>query len=638
MLHKLLTTLLISFIGITVFGQHNIIPKPVSFEQNTDLFMLDQNVSIDIETEIPQIKTYVNEFKTFLNNAGSRIEYKNVEAATNQDKVIRIGLLDSPNEKLGEEGYTLEVKANEVSLQANKPKGIYNGLQTFRQLLPKEFESTEMQMGFGMIPGCKIVDYPQYSWRGIMLDVSRHFFKVEEVKAYIDVMARYKFNVLHWHLTDDEGWRIEIKSLPKLTEVGAWRVPRHGKFGDGRSYPKEGEEATEGGFYTQEQIRDIVAYAGRKNIMVIPEIDLPGHSMAALAAYPELSTKKEPKFVNPGATFAEWFADGTFKMNIENTVNPIDENVYAFVDKVMTEVAQLFPAEYIHMGGDECYHGFWEEDPEVQKFMRKKKIKDSHELQAYFVGRVQKIIESKGKKMIGWDEILDGGLSSNAAVMNWQGLERGVQASKNGNKVVFSPKVLTYIDYTQGDHSVELPIYLDLSLRKAYSFNPDVEGAVKENILGGQTNLWTEQIKTLRHAFYMTYPRAFATVESLWSPQESKDWDNFVQRTEHHFSRLANAGVKASTAVYDPIIKVKMVEGKLMAKVTSDIANTSLHYTIDNSFPDATTSKVEGEFEVPEGELSLRVINLRNGRPIGRMLSIQREELVRRAGIEKFQY
>src|SRR5690606_22194554 len=221
-----------------------------------------------------------------------------------------------------------------------------------------------------------------------------------------------------------EGWRIEIKALPKLTEVGAWRVERAGRFGDTRPAPAAGEKPTYGGFYTQEDIKDIVKYAAARNVRIVPEIDLPGHSMAILAAYPELSVKKEPKTVNPGAKFAEWFADGHFEMLIENTLNPADEKVYDFVDKVMTEVAALFPGEYIHMGGDECYHGYWEQSEEVQKFMKKNKLADMHALQSYFVGRVNKIIESKGKKMIGWDEILEGGdLPKNTAVMSWRGIK-----------------------------------------------------------------------------------------------------------------------------------------------------------------------------------------------------------------------
>ncbi|MCL4133396.1 UNVERIFIED_CONTAM: hypothetical protein GTU68_040589 [Idotea baltica] len=352
------------------------------------MFMLDNQVSIDLRTDDEDVKTYAVHFQEFLAQSGNKITFKSVAEPSRANRVISISLKASP--ELGGEGYELNVAENEISLTANKAAGIFNALQTLRQLLPKEFENKEEYgMGMGMVMGCKIKDYPRFGWRGLMLDVSRHFFSVEDVKAYLDKMAQYKMNVFHWHLTDDEGWRIEIKSLPKLTEVGAWRVPRHGRFGKDRPFPKEGEEATEGGFYTHEQIKDVIKYAAERNITIVPEIDVPGHSMAVLAAYPELSTLKEPKVVNPGGYFADWTGPH-FKMLIENTLNPADEKVYEFVDKVMTEVAELFPSQYIHMGGDECYHGYWEESPEVQKFMKKNDIKDTHGLQSYFVGRVQR--------------------------------------------------------------------------------------------------------------------------------------------------------------------------------------------------------------------------------------------------------
>jgi hexosaminidase len=464
-----------------------------------------------------------------------------------------------------------------------------------------------------------------------MLDVSRHFFTVEEVKAFIDQMARYKYNVFHWHLTDDEGWRIEIKSLPKLTEVGAWRVERHGRFGDGRPYPEPGEKATYGGFYTHDQIRDVVHYAAKRNITIVPEIDFPGHSMAALAAYPELSTRKEPKFVNPGSTFAEWYGNGTFKMLIENTLNPADEKVYEFVDKVFTEVASLFPGTFIHMGGDECYHGYWEEDPEVQKFMKKQGLKDSHELQSYFVKRVEQIISSKGKRMIGWDEIMEGGLAEGAAVMSWRGMEHGIEAARMGHDVVMTPTGYCYLDYTQGDHSVENPIYADLSLERTYSFEPLPEGVDARHILGGQGNLWTEVIPNLPFAFYMTYPRAFALSEVFWSPKEHRDWSDFMARTEAHFERYEAEQINVSRAVFDPIIKVSKEGENLICELKNSVPGTQIFYSVDNTYPARFGTQYSGPFEVPQGNLSLRAQTYRDGKPLGRELIIDRAVLERRA-------
>ena len=410
------------------YAQHSIIPIPVSYQTTDDVFKIDSQLNLYLQTNNIQVKQYTELFQKFLSNINIKTTIKNADGQNNTNKGVSISLNKNYNSELKNEGYVLVVNKNIIKITANKAAGIFNGFQTLKQLIPLKFNSTSNNNSSQIeITGCKIIDYPRFGWRGLMLDVSRHFFSVDEVKAYIDKMAQYKFNVFHWHLTDDEGWRIEIKSLPKLTEVGAWRVERHGRFGATRPYPKQNEKATYGGFYTQEQIKDIVNYATNRNITIVPEIDFPGHSMAALAAYPELSIRKESKFVNPGSKFAEWFGDGKFKMLIENTLNPVDEKVYNFIDKVFTEVAELFPGQYIHMGGDEAYHGYWEEDNSVQKFMKKNKIKDSHELQSYFVKRVEKIISSKGKKMIGWDEILEGGLADGAAVMSWRGKKGGIE-------------------------------------------------------------------------------------------------------------------------------------------------------------------------------------------------------------------
>ena len=608
-------SLFLLFLSFASFAQNNIIPAPVSFEPTDAMFMLDQQTAIDVQTDNEKVKRYAELFQAFLTQGGLQVPMKTVEAPDRMNKAIRVKII--PNADLGLEGYTLEVNENTIDLSANAPEGIFNGFQTLRQLLPRDFENTrDGAIGIGMIMGCKITDYPRFGWRGLMLDVSRHFVTVDEVKAYLDKMAQYKFNVFHWHLTDDEGWRIEIKSLPKLTEVGAWRVERYGRFGDTRPYPEEGEKATYGGFYTQEQIKDVVKYAADRNITIVPEIDMPGHSMAALAAYPELSVKKEPKFVNPGAKFAEWPGDGSFRMLIENTLNPIDEKVYDFVDQVMTEVAGLFPGEYIHMGGDEAYHGYWEDNAEIQKFMKKNKIANTHELQSYFVKRVEKIVSSKGKKMIGWDEILEGGLADGAAVMSWRGMEGGIEAAKMGHEVVMTPTTFAYLDYTQGDKSVENPIYANLSLEKTYSFEPVPEEVDPKFILGGQGNLWTEVIPNLPYAMYMTYPRAFALAEIFWSPKEKKDWNSFINRTEQHFTRFEAANINISKAVYEPIIHLKKEEGKLLCELENNVPNTTIYYTIDNTYPVNFGHQYMGTFEIPEGNLSLRTQTFRNGRPL----------------------
>jgi len=295
-------------------------------------------------------------------------------------------------------------------------------------------------------------------------------------------------------------------------------------------------------------------------------------------------------------------------------------------------IGKLFPGQYIHVGGDECYHGYWEKDANCQALMERENLKDAKELQSYFIKRVEKIISSKGKKMIGWDEILDGGLADGAAVMSWRGIEGGIKAAKMGHEVVMSPNTYAYFDYTQGDHSVEVPVYANLSLKKAYEFEPVPEGVDPKYILGGQANLWTEKVPTIQHAFYMTYPRAFATIESVWSPSQNKNWENFSFRVENHFKRFDTAEKPISKAVYDPIVKTKMNGEKMICTLSSELSNVDMYYTIDGSFPAKYSIKYTGPFEIPSGEITFRVVAYRNGVQIGRMLTISKELLKKRAG------
>ena len=630
---KILFLLLTS---LTTFAQNNIIPAPVSYEMSSSggmsMFMLDSRTSVDITDDNADAKKIAENFVNSLGfMGGQKPVFKKAEKPTAQDKAIIFTINKTPNAQLGNEGYTLDVTGETIKMTANKPAGLFYAIQTLRQLMPPQAENKEFSMGMFPIMGCKIVDYPRFGWRGLMLDVSRHFFTKEEVKSYIDLMSRYKLNTFHWHLTDDEGWRVEIKAFPKLTEIGAYRVVRNGGFGN-REAPKEGEPATYGGFYTQEDIKEVVAYANERNVTIIPEIDVPGHSMAVLAAYPELSTQKDLKrFVNPGMKFADWLGNGTFVMNIENTLNPSDEKVYEFLDKVFSEIAPLFPNKYIHMGGDEAYHGYWERDAGCQAFMKKNNLKNTHELQSYFVKRVEKIVNKKGKTLIGWDEILEGGLAPNATVMSWRGMKGGIEAAKQKHDVVMSPTTFAYLDYTQGDPSVEKPIYASLSLKKAYTFEPVPDSTDAKYILGGQGNLWTEQIQNYRHALYMTYPRAFAIAETTWSPKGKKDWDSFVNRTESHFQRFDIANLKISKAVYDAIVTTKRDGEKLICELNNDLKGVDIFYTTDDSFPDKFSPKYSTPIEVPTGPVTLKVATYRNGQPLGRMLSIPRVDLEKRA-------
>ncbi|WP_018619895.1 beta-N-acetylhexosaminidase [Spirosoma luteum] len=605
----------------------SLIPQPASVQPRTGVFSLTKSASIHYNKP---------EAQGVADMLGLRLNVPTgfgIAARPGKTGTIQLNLTDARQAELGDEGYTLNSSPKGVVITANRPAGLFYGMQTLLQLLPAAIESKTVvkTARTWTLPAVWIVDHPRFGWRGIMLDVSRHFFTKDEVKRYIDQLARLKYNTFHWHLTDDNGWRIEIKSLPKLTEVGAWRVARAGHFGD-RAEPKPGEPATYGGFYTQDDIRDVVAYAQARNVTIVPEIDVPGHSMAALAAYPELSCTKAIVSVNPGTSFSDWYGNGTFKMKVENTLNPSDEKVYEFLDKVFTEVAALFPNQYIHVGGDECYKGYWAQDPGCQALMKKLNIRHVEDLQGYFMGRVEKILTAKGKKLLGWDEILEGGISPGATVMSWRGIKGGIEAAKEGHNVVMTPTTFAYLDYNQGEVTIDPPIYATLRTSKSYSYEPVPDGVDAKYILGGQGNLWTEQIPTLRYAEYMTYPRAWALSEVFWSPKEAKSWPDFVKRVETHFDRADVAQINYSKAIYDAIVKTSMNNGKLRLELGSEAPGLDLYYTIDDTMPDSFSTRYNQPIDLPEGPVTLRVITYRNGKPIGHLITLSRDALQKRVG------
>ena len=625
---KKLLFLLFNFATMAAFTQNTslaLIPQPVEVQTASGNFLLTKSSVISYNR--PEAASVAGMLSEKLNKPTGFA----LKALQGNKGTIQLNLNATPDNKIGSEGYTLNVTTKNVILSANQPAGLFYGMQTLLQLLPKEIESKKTVQANWSIPAVSITDYPRFGWRGLMLDVSRHFFSKEDVKAYIDQMARYKFNTFHWHLTDDNGWRIEIKSLPKLTQVGAWRVERYGHFGE-RAEPKPGEKTTYGGFYTHDDVREIIRYAAERNVTIVPEIDVPGHSMAALAAYPELGCTKNPNtFVNPGTAFSEWYGNGTFKMLVDNTLNPSDEKVYEFLDKVFTEVAELFPNPYIHVGGDECYKGYWKADPGCQALMKKLNIRHVEDLQGYFMGRVEKILQAKGKKLLGWDEILEGGISPGATVMSWRGIQGGIEAAHLGHDVVMTPTTFAYLDYNQGDQSIDPPIYAGLRCKKSYSFEPVPDGVDARYILGGQGNLWTEQIPNLRYAQYMTYPRAWALAEVYWSPKALKNWENFARRMEVYFDRSDMAEVNYSRAVYDAIITTNRKDGKLMLEMEAEIPGLEIYYSIDDTMPDNFSAKYSKPVELPDGPITLRAITYRDGKPIGHLITLKRRDLEARA-------
>ncbi|MBL9139248.1 MAG: family 20 glycosylhydrolase [Verrucomicrobiales bacterium] len=539
-------------------------------------------------------------------------------------RAIQLRILSPTDPQLGEEGYQLAISGKGVVLAANQPAGLFYGVQTLAQLLPAPAKPAPSAVPSRLeLPGVRIVDTPRFGWRGLLLDVSRHFFTTTEVKASIETMALFKFNHLQLHLTDDQGWRLEVKARPQLTAVGAWRVPRQGNWW---SYdpPLPGEAATDGGFFTQAEIRDLVAFACERFITLVPEIETPGHSLATLAAYPELSCGGGPFQVNPGSRFYG---------RIENTLCPGNDATFAFLDQVIGEVAGLFPGTYIHIGGDEAFHGFWGKCPKCKQRMVGENLKSLAELQSYFVKRVEKIVESKGKRLIGWDEILDGGLAPNATVMSWRGTAGAETASKLGHLVVLSPSSHYYLDLYQGDPALESSTYSQARLREVYQFEPVPASVSPQLVLGIQGNLWTESIPTLRQAQYMTWPRALAIAESAWSAPVRKDWPEFFSRAEVQMERLTQAGINCARSVYDPIVTPKKdAEGFLVLELSSELEEVSLHYTFATANPDPTYPAYQAPLRIPRNAAEIRVVSVRHGRAVGRQLNLPIPELVKRLG------
>lgn len=610
----------------------SLIPQPVSIVQTKGSLVLPHQLSIytDNNAEVNRIANSLS-----LQLASNFYKVKVVPGKKPLAKAIHLYLVS--DKSIPADGYRLKISATGVSLSANSPSGIFYGVQTLLQLFPKEIVNKDGHTSVKQwsLPLVSIEDHPRFGWRGLMLDVTRHFFTVAQVKDYIDQMVKYKFNMLHLHLTDDQGWRIEIKSLPKLTEVGAWRVERTGTFG---TFPKPqpGEKPTYGGFYTHEDIKELVKYAADRFVNILPEIDVPGHSLAALASYPDLSCTPGEYYVSPGDRFMVWPGGGQhFYGLIDNTLCPANEKVYEFLDKVFTEVAQLFPFQYIHMGGDETARNFWEKDEQIKALMKKENLKNLDEVQSYFVKRVEKIINSKGKKMIGWDEILQGGLAPNAAVMSWRGMSGGIEAAKSGHEVVMSPTDFVYIDYMQGDASIEPPVYSTLRLKKTYSFEPLPEGVNEKLIKGGQANLWTEQVYNMRHAQYMTWPRALAVAEVLWSPKEKRNWNGFVPRVEKQFERMDAAQVKYAPSLYDPIITVsKKDSATIIVTMDTEVEGLTIHYSFDNSFPDNFYQAYKAPLTVPNESAALKLVTYKGNKQMGRQMVITMAELKKRAGIK----
>jgi hexosaminidase len=576
-LQFLLVAILLLFVGCTQPNSKHypvtIIPAPLKMEIQAGAFLVNENTTLWLnglnEEAIKCAGVFFNQLRTasgFPLKIIDEVKEKNV-FELNIDHTIN----DHP------EAYHLDVSHDKVKLTGSSWRGLFLGMQSLRQLLPNEVELENRADVEWLIPAVNINDVPRFTWRGMHLDVSRHFFSKQYIKQFLDYMALYKMNTFHWHLTDDQGWRIEIKKYPELTEKGAFReINNHDKVCNERAkenpdfvitpefFKEVDGKKLYGGYYTQEDIKEIVAYAAARNIMVVPEIDMPGHFKAAIDNYPEVSCFGRPDW---GHTFSSPLCAG-------------NEEAYKLVENILLEVMELFPSPYMHIGADEVEKTNWKKCKKCQSRIKKEKLADEHELQSYFVHRIEKFINSKGKKMIGWDEILEGGMSESATMMYWRGWVPNApkEAVEQGNDVIMSPTSHCYFDYEQNKGTLE----------HLYGFDPVPDGLTEEQaerIIGGQGNIWTEYIPSEARADYMAMPRMIALSEALWTPKEKKNWGNFFDRIGSHFNRLdvmmVNYRIPDIGGLYDSQVFINSDTISL----TSQVEDQEIRYTIDGTTP-----------------------------------------------------
>jgi hexosaminidase len=520
MLRSLLTTVLL--LPLVLAAQHGLIPAPVTITMEEDRCTLACPWVLEPEgADMATVEIVRAEITRLLPPSHMacllplRIRLERFTADT----------------LLPDEWYTLHVDANQIHVSAPTDAGLFRGTRTLVQLLERYGPQ-------GAIPFMRITDHPRFPWRGMHLDVVRHFWPVEFVKKYIDLLARYKMNTFHWHLTDDQGWRIEIRKRPLLTTVGGWRNGSQVGPYAALTY----DTVRHGGFYTQDQIREVVAYAQARHIHVVPEIEMPGHALAALAAYPHAGCTGGPYAVERGwGVFADVFCAG-------------NDSTFALLQDVLDEVTELFPSPIIHVGGDECPKERWKECPRCQARMRAEGLADEHELQSYFIQRIERYLNAKGRRIIGWDEIMEGGLAPNATVMSWRGTEGGLAAARSGHDAVMCPVSHCYFDHYQGDPAHEPLAFGGYTpLQKVYAYEPiptELEPDRHKHILGAQGNMWAEYILTTDQVEYMALPRMLALAEVLWTPKEMRNEADFIRRLEDEFAQLDRLDVNASRSLY----------------------------------------------------------------------------------------
>ncbi|MCF7824543.1 MAG: family 20 glycosylhydrolase [Candidatus Marinimicrobia bacterium] len=590
----------------------NITPKPQSVEIRPGTFVFKSETSLKISPVVSN-RNFFENYLTALIPDLQVLEQGKAEITINLNSDMNIP----------DEGYQLEIDPKGIQITASDDPGVFYAIQSLRQLLPVAVEGDGPNLEGHQIQAALINDYPRFEWRGMHLDVSRHFFPVEFVKQYIDMIALHKMNTFHWHLTDDNGWRLEIKKHPKLTEICAWRVDRENEDWRRWSPIREDEPSNYGGFYTQAEVRDIVAYAADRQIKVIPEIEMPGHVSEIFAAYPELSCQGEIIPVRPGSY---WPNEDIFCAG--------NDSVFAFLEDIIDEVVELFPAEYIHIGGDEASKTHWKTCPKCQARIIAENLKDEHELQSWFIQKMERYISTKGKRIIGWDEILEGGLAPNATVMSWRGERGGIDAAKAGHNVIMTPTSHVYFDYYQGDPETEpQAIGGYVPLKKVYLYEPipeELNQNEHQYVLGTQANLWTEFIKTPDHAEYMVLPRMTALSEVQWSDKGQRDWEDFQQRLQSLFPRFDALGWNYSQGTFLVEIFPGRIdnEGMIEVELTSEQPNLDIRFTRDGSVPRASSEHYTEKLRLKE-DVQVRAALFEGNKRMGRV--IQRDFAFHRA-------
>ena len=542
-------------------------------EKDSGFFTLEKKALVAFDEKNQDLAIVFNYLKSNLTD--------NYQFDLNTGSVAAIELKTDEN-IANDEGYTLKISDKGIEISGKTPRSVFYGVQTLLQMFPSEKQPFN---GF-KIPCMTISDEPQFKWRGLHLDVCRHFFTVEEVKKILDVAASLKINTFHWHLTEDQGWRIEIKKYPKLTEIGAWR--NADLLNHGVEYPPKYEYKRYGGFYTQEQIKDVVKYAKEHFITVVPEIEMPGHAVAALAAYPEYSCTGGPFDV-----YTKWGVS-------EDVYCAGKDKTFDFLEDILSEVVELFPGEYFHVGGDECPKVRWKQCPDCQKRIKTEKLKNENELQSYFIKRIEAFLNSKGKKLMGWDEILEGGLPERATVMSWRGEEGGIEAASNGHDVVMTPNAYCYFDFYQGKYNEPLAIGGFTDIKKVYDYQPvpeKLEEQFKKHIMGSQANVWTEYIHTPEHLEYMIFPRFCAMAENLWTSEGLQNYDEFLGRLAKEYQRLDLKDIHYRVTPPSGFEEVnKFNEDSVLIKLENGIPSSEIRYTLDGSEPNENSLPYKAPF------------------------------------------